>query len=164
MYIRRIKRKWSGVFPSAFVTVSPSDVKCINCLGFSLIFHFTADSGDKWRKKAWPPHKGEAHGTQPRNIWHFPSWPSCVACRAVARSLVSTCISASLPSSSDATLISCSNAQIHWVDRLFHKPPLSTRASQSGRWNFLLQPSTRGHGPRHGVPYVCFWEWRGLLT
>lgn len=69
-------RVFSTIHSSFYVCTPPPDVKCINALGFSLIFHFTADSRDKWRKKAWPLHKGGAQGTKQRNIWHFPSWPS----------------------------------------------------------------------------------------
>lgn len=56
-----------------------------------------------------------------------------------------------------------SHAQIHRVDQYFHKPPLSTHASWNGMWNFLLQPSTQWYRPQYRVPYVCFWERRGLL-
>lgn len=47
IFISRAHANGWAFLRSAFVNVFPSDVKCINCLGFSLIFHFTTDSGDK---------------------------------------------------------------------------------------------------------------------
>lgn len=118
---------------------------------FSSILHFTADSRDKWRKKAWPPHKEKALGTRHGHIWHFPSWPVWIACRALPHPAHFTTSSSLL----NTHLISILNV---WTDTNFPQMSSEYQGLPEREVNFLychfVCPQTTVN--------VCMWE-LGLL-
>lgn len=134
MCICSIRRKWQGVVLS--LCICPSDVKRINRRGFSPIFHFTADSGDKWRKKALATT--QRRGPRGRSTETSDILPLDQACVAFARRVFAYFLrfsNASLWNSCDAWLISLPTIQMYRSIEsigIFHKPFLRWAHMQAG--------------------------------